>query len=132
MDIEIRNTSDKGRGVFATKLIPKGCRHVSECIKFDFSEINVKSIFHMYAFGSFDASCGLIAVDWTSLINHSKEPNLKYRCNIYNQVEFEAIRDIEPDEELTIDYHYTISEQAKKHGINIEAWNASTITNNWC
>jgi SET domain-containing protein len=49
----------------------------------------------------------------THYINHSCEPNA-YMKTLYNHILFVALRDIEPGEEITIDYESTLHSDKKK------------------
>ena len=70
----------------------------------------------------------MLLFDWVSLLNDSKTPNLKYKPN-GNQVIVTALRDIEPGEELTIDYGYDVEEKAASVGIDLKSYNTN-ISNN--
>jgi uncharacterized protein len=49
----------------------------------------------------------------THYINHSCEPN-SYMKILYGHIQFYALRDIEPDEEITIDYEMTLHSDKKR------------------
>lgn len=123
-NIEIINTDDKGRGVFATELISAGETQTSDCIPVSSRNLTGNSPLYLY---TFDSEYGkMIALDWTSILNHSDTPNLSFTVINRHQIVFEAIRDIEPGEELTIDYGYDIYEYASRLGISISRWNKIT------
>ncbi|MDQ3817356.1 MAG: SET domain-containing protein-lysine N-methyltransferase [Acidobacteriota bacterium] len=49
----------------------------------------------------------------THYINHSCEPN-SYMKILYGHIQFYALRDILPGEEITIDYEYTLHSDRKR------------------
>ncbi len=113
----LRPSPIAGTGVFATRCISKGARVV---------EYTGERISHAQANARYDEEAMpnphtvLFTVDRKTVIdagvggndarfiNHSCEPNceaVKHRGRIY----IEALRDIQPDEELTYDYHLEYS-----------------------
>lgn len=123
MDIEIRNTPNKGRGVFAAAPISAGTKHMSYGIALAPEHLTYASPLWMYVFGCKGSAKALVVLDWTSLINNSDNPNLSFSSIGYNRVEFVAKRDIRKGEELTINYRYNIYANAEIHGIDIDKWN---------
>ncbi|MCR5049683.1 MAG: SET domain-containing protein-lysine N-methyltransferase [Paludibacteraceae bacterium] len=127
MKVEIKQTKDKGRGVFACALIRKDSRHLSHGIVLAKEELNKVPILWTYAFAVYHSKKdALLVLDWTSLLNDAMSPNLAFFARRNNQVEFVALRDIQPGEELTIHYGYDVYRHAKAKGINIIEWNKKT------
>ena len=66
-----------------------------------------------------------IALGYGSLYNHSDKPNVEYKSNMERMVmEFIALRDIDPREELTISYESATGEHKdvekswfERHGV---------------
>ncbi len=100
-----------GRGVFASQDISKG-EIIEVCPTLEIPNNDIfnlsESILANYYF-SFDELEGMvyIVLGFGSLFNHSYEPNATYK-NIPKDklVEFQTIRNIKKDEEITIDYNY--------------------------
>lgn len=126
MQVEIKNTENKGRGVFAKVLIQKGTKHISEGIYLLPDQLESKSPLWMYVFNA-PKSGEIVSLDWTSLMNDDKNPNLDYKPISNTQIEFVALRDIYPGEELTINYGYDIEDHTKELEIDLDAWNEATI-----
>lgn len=103
---EIKQTKKKGRGVFATKIIPKGTiigEYKGSVMPYEQVQ-NEDYDFLMYL----DDVNGVVADRnevGVHLMNHSCDPN----CTMDipdNPLIFIAIKDIQPNEELTINYRY--------------------------
>ena len=110
--IEIRDTVNKGRGVFAKKriarddtietapvlLIPaEQWRHIEPTVL----------ALYIYNFGSTaEQEHAAIALGYGSLYNHSYQPNAQYIKDWATQtIRFVALRAIEPNEEITVNYN---------------------------
>ena len=128
MDVEILNTQEKGRGVYAKYLIKEGETHTAEGIQIEKWQVENANTLQLYLFQSQFFLNSLLLFDWVSLLNDSKTPNLKYKPN-GNQIIVTALRDIEPGEELTINYGYDIGEKAASVGIDLKSYNTN-ISNN--
>lgn len=102
--LEVRRIPGKGRGVFARILIPKGTTFETVpmlvCKQDDI--INSTLMDYVYAWG--DLTVGL-ALGYGSLYNHSFKPNARYFDLPLSRKEFIALRDIQPGEEVTINYN---------------------------
>lgn len=115
---KVRKTKEKGRGVFAKKKIEKGTvigDYLGKIIKtaeYDFSK-DRKELFLMYL--TDEAS---IYPDKTRpgihLLNHSCEPNCFIKVYKGHTLFF-ALRDIKPEEELTISYMLAPVEEKFAH-----------------
>jgi uncharacterized protein len=106
--IEVRPSRIDGRGCFATVAFKKG-RKIAE---YDGERITryevtrrVKNKRRIYICGvdSYWAIDGSHGGNGTQFINHSCEPNC-YSKVVHNHILFFALRDIEPGEELLLDY----------------------------
>jgi len=113
--VTIKPSPMHGNGVFAIRPIPKGCRNMfshglGEFIKIDRREIESVPPHSRYLVESyclFDddfywvPEYGFKLMDVSLYLNHSDKPNV---ISINDGEFFETIRDIEPGEELLIDY----------------------------
>lgn len=113
--VMIRPSSVHGIGVFAVRTIPKGCRSIfskepGEWVRLSFEEVAAlpeASRYMIETYCLFDdkdyfvPAGGFKTMDIALYLNHSGEPNI---LSIDEGAEFEAIRDIQPGEELFIDY----------------------------
>ncbi len=106
--IEIRQTSGKGRGVFARELIASGTVFervpllvipAGEILDGGYSGFLAAYIFE-YRKGKV-----ALALGYGSLYNHSYSPNARYDDAGKQIKEFMALRDIQPGEEITINYN---------------------------
>lgn len=106
-NIYVREVPKKGRGVFAR-------RHLEEddiievCPVLVFSKAESKHLkkttVHDYYFDWKRGGAALV-LGYGSLYNHSEDPNVVMEHNmVRNVTRIIALREIEPDEELTIDY----------------------------
>ncbi len=104
-----------GNGVFAIRPIPKGCRNMfsqgmGAFIKIERSEVEALPAHSRYlveTYCLFDddfywvPEYGFKLMDVSLYLNHSDKPNI---ISINDGEYFETLRDIEPGEELLIDY----------------------------
>ncbi|MFN9233217.1 MAG: SET domain-containing protein, partial [Planctomyces sp.] len=108
--LEIKRVKGKGRGVFARQLIPAGtvfekvpllvipAKEVLEC--------EHGSFLSQYVF-EYGRGTVALALGFGSLYNHSFTPNARYDDAGRQVKEFRALRDIQPGEEITINYNGT-------------------------
>jgi SET domain-containing protein len=108
--ITVRPSPGKGRGVFATQRIPAG-RLIEEApvIAVPNREIayldNITLQDYYFLWGP-DQQDAAVALGACSLCNHSFDPNCQYiRRPEVETICFVALRDIEPGEEVTINYN---------------------------
>lgn len=129
MKVEIRDTQDKGRCVFATEAIAKGETYEAEGIFLNELSIPKNSEIWMYTFSTGTPHKILLVLDWPSFMSDDKNnANMKYKQNGDNMsMVFTAKRDIEAGEELTINYGYDVFEHAQLYGFNIDEWNNATV-----
>ena len=130
MDIEIKDTKSKGRGVFAASDIKAGEQHASEGIRIHRLEIQHNSVLCLYLFKckKEDPFHAIFLSDWGNFINCDRiNPNLTYEVADDNRtIIFTANRDIAKGEELTIDYGYDVETYASKLGIDVDKYNEET------
>ena len=110
--LEVRSHPKKGRGVFAVSRL--ACGEIIEtapvilipAAEWPHIEPTVLALY-IYNFGPTAAEeHAAIALGYGSLYNHSYTPNAKYIKSWEEQViRFVALRDIEPGEEITINYN---------------------------
>lgn len=110
--LEVRSHPRKGRGVFAVSRL--ACGDIIEtapiilisAAEWPHIEPTVLALY-IYNFGpTVEEEHAAIALGYGSLYNHSYTPNAKYIKSWEEQViRFVALRDIEPGEEITINYN---------------------------
>jgi SET domain-containing protein len=106
--IEVKRTKGKGRGVFARRLIRKG--ELIEKVPMlvlpveEFHDGLGKTSLANYCFNWKEGTVAL-ALGYGSLYNHSYRPNARYDDVWPQTKEFTALRDIEPGEEITVNYN---------------------------
>lgn len=105
--IEVRETKKRGRGVFATRRIPKGTEFevVPVLVVKDEEVLHEDGeVLEDYVFEWDDGSCA-IALGFGSMYNHSYSPNARYDDFPNMTKAYTALRDIETGEEITINYN---------------------------
>jgi SET domain-containing protein len=107
-DLVIRRSDTKGRCVHANRAFARG-ELVDSCpvlpLTRDEAEVVNKTSLstHLYVWG--DDGGLAVVLGYGCLFNHSHEPNLDFDPVLEEMVmNFHALRDIRPGEELTIDY----------------------------
>lgn len=106
----VARTHDRGRGVFTNKKIKKG-QTIEMCpiivfSKKDREQIDSTFLYEYYFEWGESGKKGAVALGYGSLYNHSYSPNAKYNPDFdLNILEFEAIRNIEAGEEITVNYN---------------------------
>lgn len=126
--IEVRDTDDKGRCVYTKKAIKKGDTYIAQGVFLSEFNIYRDSELKMYTFNTQWAHTLLLILEWPSFMSNSTTPNM--RCIGMGKkmaMTVEALRDIQPGEELTIYYGYDVFEHGKQLGIDINEWNNKTI-----
>src|SRR4249920_3742638 len=111
--VEIRDAGSMGRGVFAVLRIPAGTLLFSDpVILVPKNQCPKVPVLDAIAFIWPDVmgdgqSMHAIVLGMGTLLNHSKSPNVDLTFDKYpDRVDFYALRDIEPHEQLTHDYGY--------------------------
>jgi len=116
--LSIRESPINGRGCFATARFARG-KKIAEYTGERISDLEAQKrarkrrvlrICDIDGRWSLDGARG---GNGTHYINHSCEPNAFMRT-VYGHVLFFALRDIEPGEEITIDYEQTLHPNSKK------------------
>ena len=115
----------KGRGVYSTKTIRRGAIiercEVLEIPEVDTALLDETVLYNYYFCWGEDQNDGAIALGNGSIYNHSYTPNAIYRIDLDDQVlEFEALRDIPANEEITINYNGVPEDKSP-------LWNADEI-----
>lgn len=111
------NLPNSGYGVFTRGFIPKGTIiERAHCIPIPVEERGYLTTLLKYDFTCFnDPNKTLIAMGFGGIYNHKDDYNVKWSsCDKTNTVTCTTIRDIQPNEELYIDYG---SEYFKLHGM---------------
>ena len=102
--IEVRNSPNKGRGVFARQAIKKGS--IIEKVPIlivTWDEIaDSESADYVFVYSATKSS---IALGYGSIYNHSFNPNARYDDVGQKQKVFSAIKDIEMGEEIMVNYN---------------------------
>lgn len=122
---EVFLTPNMGRGIRAKTSLPKdfciGC-YIGELLKNSEKEENWKYGFCYVLNGYYIDGSTFDSI--TSLINHSNKPNLDVKFEVHNvdeimelHITFYTNKEIDPKEELFIDYGSEYWEHAKKLGI---------------
>lgn len=102
--VQVKRTKDRGRGVFAAEPIPEGTEFERvPVLVLPIDEVEASDLAD-YAF-LWGKSTVAIALGYGSLYNHSYEPNARYEDAGVRTKVFIALRDIEPGEEITINYN---------------------------
>jgi len=93
-----------GRGVFATRHFDEG-EAVEHCPTLELPADEVVGQLGDYCFGSNNGDDEVILLlGYGMLYNHSAEPNCEYVQEAERVITFVTLRDVEPGEELYIDY----------------------------
>ena len=116
--LAIRKSSINGKGCFATVPFPRGkkiAEYTGERIMTFEAERRARKrhILRICAIDSRWSLDGSRGGNGTHYINHSCEPN-SYMKILYGHIQFYALRDIRPGEEITIDYEYTLHSDTKR------------------
>lgn len=120
-----------GRGVSANRSWREGdIIRISECIYIPDNQMPLKSqgsALWAYVFSAAKEGV-LVSLDWTSLMNHSEDDfNVEYNPTDDNKIVFKAARDINPGDELLINYGYDVVEHNKYFGIDTDKLNEDTL-----
>lgn len=111
-DVYVKNTgTPKGRGVFAARPFGVG-EVVEECPvvlfkkPFEVLHKELKTIVFHWELPEGSAATQALALGYGSLYNHANPSNLRYEMDRASLIlRLIAVRDINPDEELTINYN---------------------------
>lgn len=102
--LEVRRIPGKGRGIFARILIPKGTIFETVPLLICKQDDIIGSTLMNYVYAWTETTVAL-ALGYGSLYNHSYKPNARYDDLAQSRKEYTALRDIQPGEEVTINYN---------------------------
>lgn len=118
--LEVRVTKKKGRGVFARRLIPKGTEFERvPLIVVTWNKIDESELAH-YVY-TWTETKAVVALGYGSMYNHSFEPNAYYEDVGRQTKAFTALRDIQPGEEVTINYNGDPEDKTNDLGFDVLA-----------
>lgn len=106
--IEVKQAPGKGRGVFARKFIPRGTEFEKvPVLVFPADEVLNGEVGDVLASYVFEWGKGTVALalGFGSIYNHSYSPNARYDDVGRMTKVYTALKDIEPGEEITINYN---------------------------
>lgn len=114
--IKVKNYYAMGRGLYTTKKIKRGTLFMTcETIYLNEkdSKIVQKTLLNSYVYDAKYKNGSCLALGLGSLYNHDKNPNVEYNIVLTGHpaeprcmIEYTTLRDIEPGEQLFIDYGY--------------------------
>lgn len=113
--LEIRHSPGRGRGVFATRAFARG--EVIErapvlVVPEDEHEHLVPTVLNSYVFGWGEGAVA-VCLGFGSIYNHAWAPSVEYVKHLAESViDFVALRDIAPGEELFVNYASSYPETA--------------------
>jgi SET domain-containing protein len=115
--LAIRKSSINGKGCFATTHFPRG-KKIAEYAgeRISEAEANRRAHRRVLRICAIDDSWSLDGSrdgNGTHYINHSCTPNSYMKIH-YGHIQFYALRDIHPGEEITIDYETTLHSDKKR------------------
>ena len=113
--IYVKKAGKKGRGVYACNSIRKGTTiEKVPVVIFPVQEIYTDAVSTQLADYVFNWGNGevAIALGYGSLYNHSYRPNASYLAKGRRTQVYVALRDIEPDEEITVNYNGNSTDSA--------------------
>lgn len=107
MRVIVRSSPIHAAGVFALERIPSGTRvieYTGERMPHEAADELYKHRPYTYLFGFGDGSHVIDGYGIAMYVNHSCDPNCETEEDDHGHVWIDAMRDIEPGEELTYDY----------------------------
>jgi len=115
--LDVKKSHINGKGCFATLYFPRG-KKVAEYTGEKISTAEAKRRAHrrmlrICAINSKWSLDGSRGGNGTHYINHSCAPNCFMKI-LYGHIQFYALRDIHPGEEITIDYESTLHSDEKR------------------
>jgi hypothetical protein len=111
--IEVKRIRGKGRGVFARRLIRRGeLIEKVPVVVLPIEQVKDRSVVSDYCF-TWGRDTVALALGYGSLYNHSYKPNARYDDVGPLTKKFTALRDIQPGEEITVNYNGEPKSQAK-------------------
>ena len=116
--LAIRQFADKGRGIYAKKRIRAG-QVIERCPVIPLSPAEGERIeptildTYCFCWGDDDSSEVAIVLGYGSIYNHSYQPNADFQpVEDERRMDFVALRDIAPGEEITINYNGSPEDQS--------------------
>jgi SET domain-containing protein len=115
--LAVKKSSINGKGCFATIHFPRGGK-IAEYTGEKISDAEARRRAHrrvlrICAIDSKWSLDGSRGGNGTHYINHSCEPNCYIKI-LYGHIQFYALRDIRPGEEITLDYEATLHSDKKR------------------
>lgn len=92
-----------GRGVFATRRFLEG-EPIETCPTVELADAEVTGRLSDYVFNSVNGGDVLLVLGHGMLYNHSPDPNVEYVQDEPSTITFQALHEVQPGDELTIDY----------------------------
>jgi SET domain-containing protein len=116
--LTVKKSSINGKGCFAAVCFPRGkliAEYTGERITNAEAERRAKGrrVLRICAINTHWSLDGSLGGNGTHYINHSCQPN-SFMKILYGHIQFYALRDIKPGEEITIDYEYTLHSDKKR------------------
>src|ERR671933_1501619 len=116
--LAVKKSPINGKGCFATRVFAKGrkiAEYAGERITTREAERRARNrrVLRICAVDSRWSLDGARGGNGTHYINHSCQPN-GFMKILYGHIQFYALRDIHPGEEITIDYEYTLHSDKKR------------------
>lgn len=113
--VVVKRSPGKGRGVFARRPIRKGeVIETAPTLKFPATALTdgLKNQWLGNYYFWWDKKTVVLALGFGSLYNHSSRPNAEFTVTA-RKLSFEAVRNIEEGEEITINYRYDAKEMKR-------------------
>jgi SET domain-containing protein len=116
--LTVKKSSINGRGCFATLLFTRGKKvadYTGELITTAEATRRAanRRVLRICAIDSRWSLDGSLGGNGTHYVNHSCEPNCYMKIH-YGRIQFYALRDIRPGEEITVDYEMTLHPDTKR------------------
>jgi SET domain-containing protein len=116
--LSVKKSDINGKGCFATRRFPRG-KMIAEYTGEKITDAEAtrrarrRRVLRICAIDSRWSLDGSRGGNGTHYINHSCQPN-SFMKILYGHIQFYALRDIHPGEEITIDYEYTLHPDTKR------------------
>lgn len=110
LSISVKDSLGKGRGVFSQRNFKRG-EVIETCPVIvlppeEIDSLELTQLYNYYFAWGPDSKDAAIALGYGSLYNHSYSPNARYYKDFENSLlRYICIRDIQKDEEITINYN---------------------------
>src|SRR5258708_1908342 len=122
--VEVRRTSNKGRGVFALQDFKEG-EVVENCPVINITPTErkylEKTILANYVYPWRSTLSGSLVLGYGSIYNHSFDPNADWKQNFKtNSMVYRAVKDIKKGEEVTINYNGEVDDKKEIDWFDVE------------